>query len=220
MSNTTLFLTPSIYNYLIKTSLKEHPVLKQLRDETEKLFPIRMQIAPEQGQFMRLLIEIVGAKKTIDIGTFTGYSALIAALALPKDGKVITCDINKECTDFAKRFWEVADVASKIDLRLQPALQTLDDLIENGETNTFDFIFIDADKRNYPHYYEKSLTLLRQGGLIAVDNVLWSGRVADSANNDKDTAIIRELNSTIFKDDRVSISMLPMGDGLTLVRKK
>jgi predicted O-methyltransferase YrrM len=219
MSDFTLSLTPELYAYLQNNSLREPTVLKELRTETAKNFPIRMQISPEQGQFMGLLINLLNAQKTLDIGTFTGYSSLVVALSLPDNGKVITCDISPGATQVAKHFWELAKVSHKIDLRLAPALQTLDNLLENGEANTFDFVFIDADKRNYDNYYEKSLLLLRQGGLVAIDNVLWSGKVADTTNQDKDTVSIRELNSKISKDERVTVSMLPVGDGLTLARK-
>jgi predicted O-methyltransferase YrrM len=220
MSDTTLNLTPRLYAYLKNNSLREPEVLKLLRDETHRQTSVRMQISPEQGQLMRLLIEILGAQKTLDIGTFTGYSALTVALSLPNDGKVIACDVNTEWTAIAKHFWETAGVSHKIELKLAPALETLNHLLNDGQANTFDFAFIDADKQNYLAYYEKSLALLRVGGLIAVDNVLWGGRVADPAIDDRDTVIIRELNSRILEDERVTISMLPIGDGLTLVRKK
>lgn len=220
MSDTTINLTPAVYAYLKSHSLRENDILKQLREETNSAFEVRMQISPEQGQFMRLLVEMLNAKKTLDIGTFTGYSALSVALSLPDDGKVIACDTNVEWTNMAARFWEMAKVAHKVDLRLGPAIQTLDQLIADGQEGTFDFAFIDADKQNYISYYEKSLSLLRVGGLIAIDNVLWGGQVADSSFNDSDTLIIRELNSKIVVDERVTISMLPVGDGLTLARKR
>lgn len=220
MSDTTINLTPAVYSYLQKASLREPEILEQLRAETAKHFAIRMQISPEQGQFMRLLIEMLQAKKTLDIGTFTGYSALAVALSLPDNGKVIACDITAETTNMAKQFWQMAGVAHKIDLKLAPALQTLDKLLMDGEAGTFDFIFIDADKRNYIEYYEKSVDLLRAGGLIAVDNVLWGGRVANPSEQDADTVVIRELNAKVLADERVAISMLPIGDGLTLARKK
>jgi len=220
MSDTTLNLTESVYAYLKTNSLREPDVLKQLRLATSQQFKSRMQISPEQGQFMCLLIEILNAKKTLDIGTFTGYSALSVALALPDNGKVIACDTSVEWTNLAKHFWELGKVANKIDLRLAPALQTLDSLLANGEENTFDFAFIDADKQNYIAYYEKSLALLRSGGLIAIDNVLWGGRVADLRIQDEDTVAIRALNTLILADKRVSLSMLPIGDGLTLARKR
>ena len=220
MSDTSINLTPSIYSYLKDNSLREPEILKQLRNETHKKFQTTMQISPEQGQFMGLLVEMLAAKKTLDIGTFTGYSALVVALSLPSGGKVIACDTNVEWTNMAKHFWQMAKVADKIDLKLGQALQTLDKLLADGEANTFDFAFIDADKQNYSAYYEKSLALLRTGGLIAIDNVLWSGQVADPTINDSDTVSIRELNSSILTDKRVTISMLPIGDGLTLARKK
>ena len=220
MSDSTINLTPKVYSYLKNNSLREPEILKELREETHKIFQERMQISPEQGQFMRLLIEILGAKKTLDIGTFTGYSALAVALSLPDDGKVIACDTNVEWTNLAQYFWKKAKVSHKIDLKLAPALKTLDKLLAEGEENTFDFAFIDADKCNYMSYYERSLALLRKGGLIAIDNVLWGGQVADSAIQDSDTVIIRELNAKVLMDERVTISMLPVGDGLTLARKK
>jgi predicted O-methyltransferase YrrM len=220
MSTETLNLTPSVYHYLLNFSLRENASLKELRKETHKLSQAEMQISPEQGQFMSLLIELMGAKKTLDIGSFTGYSALVVALALPADGRVVACDVSTEWTDIAKRFWQSAGVDKKIDLHIAPALETLEKLIESGETGTFDFAFIDADKNNYSNYYEAALKLLRPGGLIAVDNVLWSGEVANDANHDKDTDAIRALNEKVFNDSRVSMSMLPIGDGLTLARKK
>jgi predicted O-methyltransferase YrrM len=220
MSDTTINLTSTLYTYLKNTSLREPEILKQLRAETNKKFQTKMQISPEQGQFMSLLIELLGAVKTLDIGTFTGYSALVVALSLPHNGKVIACDTSEEWTSLAKHFWEKAQVASKIDLQLRAAVHSLDALISNGEGNTFDFAFIDADKKNYISYYEKSLSLLRPGGLVAIDNVLWSGKVADDSIQDEDTVAIRKLNSLILKDERVSISMLPIGDGLMLARKR
>lgn len=220
MADTTLNLTPQLYEYLKANSLREPEALAHVRAETQKHTRTRMQISPEQGQLMQLLIEILGARKTLDIGVFTGYSSLAVALALPPDGKVVACDINTEWTDIAKQCWEKAGVAHKIDLRIAPANDTLDLLLNNGEAGTFDFAFIDADKQNYLAYYEKSVALVRQGGLIAIDNVLWNGKVADPAINDRDTMILRQLNSRILQDDRVSISMLPISDGVTLARKR
>lgn len=220
MSDTTLNLTPKVYEYLHKFSLREPEVLAKLRAQTKPMSMSQMQISPEQGQFMGLLIELMGAKKTLDIGTFTGYSALAVALALPADGKVIACDINGEWTKIAKKYWEMAGMQNKIDLQLAPALETLQSLIDNGEANTFDFSFIDADKANYDNYYELSLQLVRQGGLIAIDNVLWSGDVADPSVSDGNTTKIRALNAKIVADERVTLSMLPIGDGLTLARKR
>ena len=220
MSVTTINLTPALYEYLLKVSLREPEVLKKLRDQTRKMSTAGMQISPEQGQFMQLLIQLIGAKKTLDVGVFTGYSALSVALALPADGKVTACDVNVEWTKIARRFWEEAGVTDKIDLRLAPALETLQRLIDDGQGGTYDFAFIDADKANYPAYYEKCLALLRQGGLIMVDNVLWGGDVADPAVNDANTRVIREVNEMIHQDERVTMSLLPLGDGVTLAVKK
>ncbi|OGT55539.1 MAG: SAM-dependent methyltransferase [Gammaproteobacteria bacterium RIFCSPHIGHO2_12_FULL_43_28] len=220
MSTETLNLTPALYTYLQAVSLREAPVLAKLRETTHTMPGAMMQISPEQGQFMALLVELMGAKKTLDIGTYTGYSALSVALALPADGKVIALDIIAESTAVAKTFWAEAGVAKKIDLHLAPAAETLARLIAEGEAGTFDFAFIDADKRNYAIYYEQSLTLLRQGGLIAIDNVLWGGRVVDALDDDKDTTAIRLLNEIVHQDERVSISLIPIGDGLTLARKR
>lgn len=220
MSDLTLTLTPQVYDYLIDHSLREPKTLADLRDETHKLSDFRMQISPEQGQFMGLLMEILGAKKTLDIGTFTGYSALAVALALPRDGKVMAFDLSEEWTSIAKKFWQKAGMADKIELKLGPASESLNELIKRGENNTYDFAFIDADKANYDTYYEQALQLVRKGGIIAIDNVLWGGKVADASENDESTCCIRELNAKLLQDDRVTISMLPIGDGLTLARKR
>ena len=220
MSTESINLTPELYKYLHNISLREPEVLTSLRMETQKMTGARMQISPEQGQFMALLVELLGARKTLDIGTFTGYSALVVALALPSDGKVVTCDVSSEAPNVAKKFWELAGVANKIDLQIAPALQTLQKLIDDGEASTFDFAFIDADKNNYEQYYEKSLMLVRRGGLIAIDNVLWSGKVVDPRDNDKDTQSIRALNKKLLHDTRITLSMIPIGDGLTLARKR
>lgn len=201
-------------------SLREPEVLTKLRLETARLPGATMQISPEQGQFMGLLVELLNAKKTLDIGTFTGYSALIVALHLPVNGKVIAFDVNKESTDIAKRYWTEAQVISKIDLRLGEARDHLQQLLDAGGANTFDFAFIDADKRNYLTYYELAFELIRPGGLIAIDNVLWDGKVADPENQEVSTLAIREVNNRLFKDERVTLSLLPIGDGLTLARKR
>lgn len=220
MSDITLNLTPALYQYLQNVSLREPDILQKLRAQTHKMSMSQMQISPEQGQFMGFLMELIGAKKTLDIGTFTGYSALVVALALPSEGRVITCDTNVEWTKIAQRFWESAGVRHKIDLRIAKAAETLDSLIQHGESNTFDFAFIDADKANYRLYYDQSLQLIRTGGLIAIDNVLWGGDVANPEINDPKTLVIRELNEYLLTDERVSLSMLPIGDGLTLLRKR
>ena len=220
MSDFPLNLTPNLYQYLLKNSLREPEVLRQLREQTHKMSMGHMQISPEQGQFMSLLIELMQAKKTLEIGVFTGYSTLAVALALPKEGQIVACDINVEWTKIARKFWDLAEITHKIDLKLAPALETLQSLIDNGQANTFDFSFIDADKAGYDAYYEKSLVLIRSGGLIAIDNVLWGGNVANPEVKDANTLAIRELNKKIFQDERVTMSMLSIGDGLTLIRKK
>lgn len=219
MSNRTLNLDDALYQYLIDASLREHPVLAELRAATRDHPLARMQIAPEQGQFMALLLKLMGARHTLEVGVFTGYSALATALVLPPDGHVIGCDISAEYTDIGRRHWEKAGVAHKIDLRIGPALDTLNALIAEGRAGTFDFAFIDADKTGYDAYYEHCLDLLRPGGLIAIDNVLWGGRVAQ-AGADDDTAALQALNRKLHRDERIDLSLLPVGDGLTLARKR
>lgn len=220
MSRRSIELSDALYDYILENSLREPDILRRLRAETAGLRGAGMQIAPEQGQFMALLVQLMGARRCIEVGTFTGYSALAVALALPPDGKIIACDVNEETTAVARRYWQEAGVAERIDLRLAPALETLDTLIAAGGGGTYDFVFIDADKSNYDAYYESALTLLRPGGLIAVDNVLWGGSVIDSTVDDTDTTAIRALNTKIASDQRVSCSMLPVGDGLTLAFKQ
>jgi predicted O-methyltransferase YrrM len=219
MSKQTLGLENHIYQYLLSVSIREPEVLTKLREETAKHPRNIMQISPEQGQFMSLLVQLIGAKKALEIGVFTGYSSLVVALALPPEGKMVACDVSEEYTSIAHRYWEQAGVADKIDLRIAPAIATLDKLIAAGETDTFDFAFIDADKSSYDDYYERALKLIRPGGLIAIDNVLWSGLVADSKIQDNRTKKIRALNEKIHQDERVTISMVPIADGLTLARK-
>jgi caffeoyl-CoA O-methyltransferase len=220
MSSETINLTGNVYQYLQNISLREPEVLAQLRAETHKVAAYRMQISPEQGQFMTLLMEVLNARKTLDIGTFTGYSALVVALALPSDGKVIACDVDRHWTEIARKYWHKAGVSDKIELHLAPATETLQQLLDKGEAGTFDFAFIDADKENYAAYYDKALELLRPGGIVAIDNVLWGGKVVDPEVNDEATNAIRELNKKVLHDQRVTISMLPIGDGLTLARKR
>ncbi len=219
MSKQTLGLENHIYQYLLSVSIREPDVLTKLRQETAKHPRNIMQISPEQGQFMALLVQLMGAKKALEIGVFTGYSSLVVALALPPEGKMVACDVSEEYTSIARRYWEQAGVADKIDLRIAPAIATLDQLIAEGEADSFDFAFIDADKSSYDDYYERALQLIRPGGLIAIDNVLWSGQVADSKIQDNRTKKIRALNEKLHKDERVTISMIPIGDGLTLARK-
>lgn len=220
MTDKTINLTSDLYQYLLSQSLREHPALKALRKETKQLSQGEMQIAPDEGQFFAMLLKLMNARRVIDIGTFTGYSALVFALAMPEEGRVITCDINTKCTEIAKKYWKEADVIKKIELKIAPALDTLEQLLKNGQENSFDFIFIDADKSNYKNYYEKALLLLRIGGLIAVDNVLWYGRVLDKNNQSKATEAIRCFNEKVSKDTRVDLSMLAIGDGVTLARKR
>lgn len=220
MSNQTISITDSIYNYICENSLREDENLSSLRAYTYRMEQRNMQISPEQGQFMQLLIKVMGAKKTIEVGVFTGYSSLCVALALPNDGSMVACDISKKFTDIAEKYWEDANVRDKINLKIGPAKDTLKELIDKDMSNTFDFAFIDADKINYDNYYELCLELLRPGGLIAIDNVLWSGDVADDRINDIDTEAIRYLNKKLHKDSRVNISLIPIGDGLMLALKK
>ncbi|MBC6478833.1 MAG: class I SAM-dependent methyltransferase [Hormoscilla sp. GM7CHS1pb] len=220
MSHKTLGLDSQLYNYLLSSCLREPEILRQLRWQTASHRMARMQIAPEQGQFMALLVQLIGAKKTLEVGVFTGYSTLAVALSLPPDGKIIACDVNQEYTDIAQQYWQAAGVANMIDLRIAPALETLDRLLANGEAQTFDFAFIDADKENYQGYYERSLQLLRTGGLMAIDNVLWGGRVANPEVADRHTQAIRAFNHLLHQDERVTISMVPITDGLTLALKR
>ena len=221
MSNKTICITEELYEYMLSVSLREPAVLHELRRETALDEHANMQISPEQGQFMALLVRLLGARKTLDIGVYTGYSSLCIGLALPRDGRVIACDLNREWTDIAKRYWRKAGVAGKIELCLAPAQQTLEDLLAEKKKTAaaFDFAFIDADKKKYDMYYEYCLELIRPGGLIAIDNVLWDGAVADESVNDVDTIAIRSLNNKIHADPRVEISLVPIADGLTLARK-
>jgi caffeoyl-CoA O-methyltransferase len=219
MSNKSIMLTDELYRYLLSVSLREPDILGQLRSETAAEPMAGMQIAPEQGQFMALLARLIGATRCLEIGVFTGYSALWVASSLPAHGRLTACDISESWTSVAKRYWALAGVADKIDLRLGPALETLDALITGGQAGTYDFAFIDADKQNYDGYYERALRLLRPGGLLIIDNVLWDGRVADARVVDEETRAIRALNEKIYRDPRVTLSLIPVADGLTLVLK-
>jgi caffeoyl-CoA O-methyltransferase len=222
MSNRTIQITDAVYDYILSASSREPDVLARLRRETAERTGDRfqMQIAPEQGQFMALLVKLIGARKALEVGVFTGYSSLAVALALPEDGRIVACDVSEEWTSIARRYWQDASIAHKLDLHLAPAVETLDALVAAGESGTFDFAFIDADKGNYGVYYERALELLRPGGLITVDNTLWSGHVADPSVNDADTVAIRTFNEKLHTDDRIDLSLLPLGDGLTLARKR
>lgn len=240
MATRTIQMNDSLYEYFLANSLREDPVLLELREETARLYPkINMQIAPEQGQFLSFLIRIIQAKRVLEIGVFTGYSSLWMAKALPKEGSLIACDVSKEWTKIAQKYWNQAGVSEKIQLHLNPALKTLENLEtqfkdqsknqskdqskdreDSKENKLFDLVFIDANKEDYPLYYEKSLALLKEGGIIAVDNVFWSGRVADSSNQERLTQIIRDFNQKLHSDTRIELSILPIADGLTLAQKK
>jgi predicted O-methyltransferase YrrM len=220
MANSTLGLENQLYDYLLSISLREPDLLASLREETAKHPMGMMQIAPEQGQFMEMLVQLMGATKTLEIGVFTGYSSLCVALALPPNGHIVAMDVSEEYTDIARRYWEAAGVANKISLQLGPAINSLDKLIADGQAGTFDFAFIDADKENYEAYFERSLQLVRNGGLIVIDNVLWSGRVADPQVQDQSTLAIRSFNDKLRNDPRVTLSVVPIADGLTLALKR
>jgi predicted O-methyltransferase YrrM len=220
MSNRTIGLDPGLYDYLLRASLREHPALARLRADTASHPRVNMQIAPEQGQFMALLARLIGATHCIEVGVFTGYSSLAVALALPPRGRLVACDISEEYTDLARPYWEEAGMTAKIDLRIAPALETLDALLSQGGAGSYDFGFIDADKGAYADYYERLLVLLRPGGLIAVDNTLWNGAVADPDNDEPDTVAIRAFNEKLRDDERVDLSLVPIGDGLSLARKR
>lgn len=220
MSRRTLTLDDRLHDYLLSVGVREAPALAALREETARHPQAGMQIAPEQGRFLQLLVQLLGARRTIEVGVFTGYSSLAVALALGPDGRVLACDVSDEYTRIARRHWQAAGVAERIELVLAPALETLDARLAAGEGGGYDLAFIDADKTNYLAYYERTLQLLRPGGLVLIDNTLWSGRVADPAVNDPDTVALRELNTTLLRDERVDLSLLPVGDGLTLALKR
>ena len=219
MSNKTFTLSDDLYAYLFEHSVREPDILRRLREETARDKMALMQIAPEQGQLMQLLVRLMGARRYLEVGVFTGYSSLAVALALPADGRIVACDVSDNWTNIARRYWTEAGVAEKIDLRLAPALQTLDGLIAGGAAGSFDFAFIDADKASYGAYYERVLTLIRVGGLIAVDNTLWGGKVADPKARDEDTQVIRDFNRHLRDDRRVHLCLIPIGDGLSLALK-
>jgi predicted O-methyltransferase YrrM len=220
MANTSIGLPPDVHDYLLAHGVREPELLERLRKETKAIPQHNMQISPEQGAFLALLVELTGAKRCLEIGTFTGYSSLVVALAMPPDGTIVCCDVSDEWTSVARRYWAEAGVADRVDLRLAPALETLDKLLADGRADTFDFAFIDARKTEYPDYHERVIQLLRPGGLAAYDNVLWSGRVADKDDQTAETQGIRRLNDRLASDERVTVSMLPLGDGVTLARKR
>ncbi|HEY7735702.1 MAG TPA: class I SAM-dependent methyltransferase [Candidatus Limnocylindrales bacterium] len=220
MSTVSVGLPDDLQAYLVKVGTREPEILRRLREETAPLPMHDMQIAPEQGALMQLLVELVGATRCLELGTFTGYSSLAVALAMPPHGRIVCCDVSEEWTSIAHRYWAEAGVADKVDLRLGPALDTLDALLGEGQAGSFDFAFLDADKENYPAYYERIVELLRPGGLLAIDNVFGGGRIADSSRRDANLEAIRSLNERVATDERVTIALVPIADGLTLARKR
>lgn len=220
MSKRSIGLDDALQAYLLEASLREPPVLARLRAETARHPRSNMQISPEQGQLMALLVRLAGAARCIEVGVFTGYSSLAVALALPPHGSIVACDVSTEYTAVARRYWEEAGVAGRIDLRIAPAIETLDALLRDGGAGHYDFAFVDADKEGYADYYERILELLRPGGLVAVDNTLWDGKVAEPGNTEPDTLAIREFNAGLQRDERIDLSLVPIGDGLTLARKR
>lgn len=220
MTTRSFYLPDIVDNYIIDTTLREEPILRELRAETAMMPSARMQTGPDQVQFLQLLVRLIGARRCIEVGVFTGYSALGVALALPDDGRIVACDINAEYTAVARRYWDRAGVSNKIDLYLAPATETLDELIKAGEEGRYDFAYIDADKAGYDAYYERCLKLIRSNGLITIDNVLWGGDVAAPDVHDADTVSLRNLNAKIGRDQRVDASLLSIGDGLMVVRKR
>lgn len=220
MTAKTLQMSDRLHAYLLANSLRETPVQRQLRRLTQRLPRATMQIAPEQGMFLQLLVRLLRARRILEVGTFTGYSALAMALALPRSGRILTCDLSPEWTAIARRYWKEAGVSQKIAVRLAPALATLDALLARGEAGGYDLAFIDADKTNYANYYERCLALVRRGGVIAIDNTLWYGRVIDPRRRDADTRAVRAFNRKLHRDRRIELSLVPIGDGLTLALKR
>lgn len=220
MASRTISLTDELADYLRTVAVREPDILRRLRAETEGVKGAMMQITPEQGALMALLVQLIGARRTLEIGVYTGYSSLAVALALPEDGRITACDVNEEWTSIARRYWDEAGIAHKIDLNLAPAVETLERLVAEGQHGAYDFAFIDADKENYDTYYERALELVRPGGLVAIDNVLWDGNVIDRNKTDAMTEAIRAINEKVRTDERVSICMVPIGDGLTLAVKR
>ncbi|HEX6149722.1 class I SAM-dependent methyltransferase [Nocardioides sp.] len=220
MANKTIGISDELAAYVLQLGTREPDVLARLRAETAAIPQHGMQVAPEQGAFLALLVELLGAHRCIEVGTFTGYSSTAVALALPDGGQVVCCDVSEEWTALARTYWREAGVRDKIDLRIAPASDTLDELIASGEEGTFDLAFIDADKAGYDGYYERCLRLIRPGGLIALDNTLWGGKVIEDGADDADTAAIRALNAKLASDERVTMCLLPLADGVTLARRR
>lgn len=220
MSRRTIQVDDHLREYLLRVSVRESPALARLREETAGHPRGGMQVSPEQAQLMQLLVRLMSARRVIEVGVFTGYSSLAVAEALPDDGRILACDVSDEYTSVARRHWEAAGVAGKIELVIAPALETLDDRLARGEAGSYDFAFIDADKGNYPGYYERALALLRPGGLAAIDNTLWGGAVADDSDLSPDTVALRRFNERLMADERVDLSLVPIGDGLTLARRR
>lgn len=220
MTSRSIGLDENLYQYLLEHSLKEHLLLAELRAETARMSEANMQIAPEQGQFMAMLARMLGARRYLEVGTFTGYSALAVTMAMPEQSRTVCLDVSQEWTDIAQRYWIRAGLADRIDLHLRPAAETLQQLVNEGWSGDFDLAFIDADKSGYIEYYEHCLRLVRPGGVVLIDNTLWDGDVANPDNQQPDTQAIRAFNQHLFKDDRVDLSMIPLGDGLTLARKR
>ncbi len=220
MANTTIAMNDALHEYVMRVTIDEPEVMRRLREETAKLPGARMQIGAPQGAYMAWLARLIGARRAIEVGTFTGYSALAVARALPEDGRLVTCDVDEDATAIARRYWREAGVADRIELRLGPGRESLDALVEEGGAGRYDFAFIDADKVGYDAYYERCLVLVRAGGVIVIDNVLWSGAVADPDVRDESTLALRALNEKVARDARVDACMVPVGDGLFLVRKR
>lgn len=220
MTNKTIGLSDELAAYVVKVGAREPDVLARLREETAALPQHRMQISPEEGTFLAMLVELTGARRCIEIGTFTGYSSTAVALALPDDGMIVCCDVSEEWTSLARKYWDEAGVADKTDLRIAPANETLDALLAAGEADAYDFAFVDADKAGYDGYYERLLRLVRPGGLIALDNTLWGGAVLDENTEDEDTRAIQALNTKLAGDERISLCLLPVADGVTLARRR
>jgi predicted O-methyltransferase YrrM len=220
MANKTIGLSDELAAYVVKVGTREPAVLARLREETAAIPQHGMQIAPEEGAFLAMLVELTGARRCIEVGTFTGYSSTAVALALPDDGELVCCDVSQQWTSLARKYWDEAGVAAKVDLRIAPAAETLDQLLADGEEAAYDFAFVDADKSGYDGYYERLLRLVRPGGLIVFDNTLWSGRVLDPNAADEDTRAITTLNAKLADDERISLCLLPVADGVTLVRRR